>query len=49
MNENPTPLESLLDPLQVEEAEQGLQGCRFLVHRPIDLAMIDFMTSLVPP
>lgn len=47
-----------LDPLQVEQIEQGIQGIRSAVlvvrfghldYRPIDFAMIDFMISLVPP
>ncbi len=45
-----------LDLLQVEQVEQIEQGIGTLVHgekvipyRPMDLAMIDFMTSLVPP
>ena len=41
-----------LDPLQVEQIEQGIEcvvRVGHLDYRPIDLAMIDFMISLVPP
>ncbi len=39
----------LLDLLQVEQIEEIRQCLVQVGYRPIDLAMIDFMISLVPP
>ena len=52
------PEDVLLDPLQVEQIEQGIECCAHeenvvqlaeSAYRPMSLAMIIFMTSLVPP